>query len=368
VLPLLFGLAIGAGPSRDARPAPPAEHPQTGGFNVIQAENAPFGSDAALHSFEALAATGAGTVALIPFLWQPDAASGAIQLGSAVSDDQLLAGIREAKVQGLEVLLKPHVWVPGTWAGAIAPADAAALDQWFDGYTAAIVHYAALADRAGVDALAIGTELVQVAASPRWPAIIAAVRSVFRGRLTYVAHGLEGARRFPYWPLLDFVSLSLYPKLGADSSPTTLVAEMAPIAEEIEALGDTLGKPVWVAEVGLMSAEGAQAEPWLSPEQRGGPAAPALQARVLRLWLETLARPGITHVLVWRWLTDPGAGGLDDLDFTVQNKPAERMLRCFWAAHCDAPAAPAPTEPGSPGPAAAPTLAKEKEPDVTPGR
>ena len=38
--------------------------------------------------------------------------------------------------------------------------------------------------------------------------------------------------------------------------------------------------------------------------------------------------------MIWRWFTDPNAGGLTDTDFTVQGKPAEHVLRCAWTQSC----------------------------------
>jgi hypothetical protein len=62
-----------------------------------------------------------------------------------------------------------------------------------------------------------------------------------------------------------------------------------------------------------------------------------LQANVLAEWLAVLDRPAVRSVLIWRWFTDPAAGGPDDTDFTVQGKPAEAALRCAWTGICAAP-------------------------------
>jgi hypothetical protein len=62
-----------------------------------------------------------------------------------------------------------------------------------------------------------------------------------------------------------------------------------------------------------------------------------LQANVLAEWLAVLDRPAIHGVLIWRWFTDPAAGGTDDTDFTVQGKPAEAALRCAWRRICAVP-------------------------------
>jgi hypothetical protein len=50
-----------------------------------------------------------------------------------------------------------------------------------------------------------------------------------------------------------------------------------------------------------------------------------------------LDRPAVHGVLIWRWLTDPNAGGDRDTDFTVQGKPAERVLLCAWTSACAQP-------------------------------
>ncbi len=64
---------------------------------------------------------------------------------------------------------------------------------------------------------------------------------------------------------------------------------------------------------------------------------PWLQARVISDWLTVLDRPTVRGVMVWRWFTDPEAGGPGDSDFTVQGKPAEAILLCFWTAACRRP-------------------------------
>lgn len=300
-----------------------------GGFNLIQSERHRLGSAEAEQSFDLMAGTGACIVALIPFLWQPDEVSIDIVIGNAVSDAELVAGIRAAKARGLSVLLKPHVWVPERWAGAIDP-PTHQRNAWFDRYAGILRQYAGLAEREKVDALALGTELVHFENSTRWRTLIAQVREIYGGRLTYVAHGLEGVNRFQFWDKLDFISLSLYPPLGEDPSRAALAAQMKPFAQELAELAARYDRPVWIAEVGLMSVEKAQKKPWISPEEYDGPPDPNLQALVLALWIAALDRPGIEAILVWRWFTDPNEGGLDNTDFTVQGKPAEKILRKFW--------------------------------------
>jgi hypothetical protein len=160
------------------------------------------------------------------------------------------------------------------------------------------------------------------------------VRAIFSGTLLYVAHNVEEAEAVPFWHLLDAVGVTLYPPLGADADRVGRLAAMRAAAARLDALSARTGKPVIVGEIGLRSAKGAAAMPWESAEERTAPPDPELQADLLRDWLAVLDRPAVRGVLVWRWFTDPDAGGAADTDFTVQGKPAAAMLRCAWTGRC----------------------------------
>jgi hypothetical protein len=152
--------------------------------------------------------------------------------------------------------------------------------------------------------------------------------------LFYVAHNADEAERISFWPLLDAIGVSLYPPLGADHDREARLKAMQQSADRIEAMALRFGKPVIVAEIGLRSAQGSAAKPWESAEERTSAADPFLQAEVLADWLRVLDRPAVQGVLIWRWLSDPAAGGLADTDFTVQGKPAESVLFCAWTGGC----------------------------------
>jgi hypothetical protein len=304
------------------------------GFNVIASPGHPFGTASAQRSLQAAKQMGAKAVAIIPFLWQPDPSSADIARGNDMPDDEIRAAIRQARALGLAVVVKPHVWVPQSWAGAIEPQSEEAWRRWFAAYGAAIEPIARLAAEEKADAFSIGTELSKTTHRPEWIAVIAAARAAFPGTLLYVAHNAEEAERVPFWGRLDMVGISLYPPLGDDADRTGRIASMHILARRLEAISAVNGKPVLVAEIGLRSAEGAAKKPWESAEERAAKPDPRLQADVIADWLEALKQPAIKGVLVWRWFTDPAAGGGSDTDFTVQGKPAQAMLRCAWTAAC----------------------------------
>jgi hypothetical protein len=68
--------------------------------------------------------------------------------------------------------------------------------------------------------------------------------------------------------------------------------KMRLVADAVDALAISTGKPALVGEIGLRSAIGAAAKPWESPEERDSAPDPALQAEVLRDWITVLDRPG----------------------------------------------------------------------------
>jgi hypothetical protein len=249
----------------------------------------------------------------------------------------LRAAIRDAHGLGLAVVLKPQVWVPGSWAGAVAMQGEAAWQRWFANYRRELERIADLAQDEKADALAIGTELAATTQRPEWPVLIGALRARYSGTLVYVAHNAEEAEAIGFWDKLDLVGASLYPPLGADLDSAGRLAAMRAQADRLDAVAAKAGKPILIAEVGLRSAQGAAARPWESAEERASAPDAELQAAVLADWLQVLDRPTVRGVLVWRWFTDPNAGGATDTDFTVQGKPAEAVLRCAWTGICAKP-------------------------------
>jgi hypothetical protein len=252
-----------------------------------------------------------------------------------MTDVELRAAIRDAHALGLAVMVKPHVWVPESWAGAIAMDSEAAWQDWFADYRREIGRIARVADEENAEALAIGTELSKTAPRSQWNALIDAVRSLYRGQLLYVAHNVEEAETVPFWQKLDVIGVTLYPPLGDDGNREGRRMTMRGVANRLDALAARTEKSIIVGEVGLRSAQGATERPWESAEERAATPDPALQAQVVKDWLEILDRPSIQGVLIWRWLTDPDAGGLADTDFTVQGKPAEHVLMCAWTQICN---------------------------------
>lgn len=332
-LSLALSLALSALTWLNARSAPAAEE-RLDGFNVIVAPGHPFGSATAKASLADAKRLGARAIAVVPFLWQSTPASPHLLRGNDMADAELRAAVRDAHALGLAVLVKPHVWVPESWAGVVAMKSEEDWLEWFANYRRELERIARIAAEEKAEALAIGTELSLTTRRPEWNELIGAARGVYRGRLLYIAHNVEEAETVPFWDRLDAIGVTLYPSLGADDDRDGRRDVMRATADRLDMLAVLTGKSIVVGEIGLRSAEGAAAKPWESVEERASTPDPALQAAVLADWLAILDRPAISDVMIWRWFTDPHAGGSTDTDFTVQSKPAERVLMCAWAREC----------------------------------
>lgn len=314
--------------------AAPASAQRFDGLNVIATPRHPFGSPSALAALAAVKRTGATAIAVVPFLWQRSAQSAELVRGEDMPDAELRRAIRDSRNLGLKVVVKPHVWLDGGWAGAVEPSTPDGWRMWFDRYRIELERIARIAAEEHADALAIGTELKKTTHRPEWHGLIAAMRKIFSGTLFYVAHNVDEAEAIAFWDRLDAIGVTLYPPLGSAGERSARRIIMDAVADRLEALAARVNKPVIVAEIGLRSAQDATAKPWESAEERSAPPDLPLQASVLADWLAVLKRPAIRGVLVWRWFTDPAAGGAADTDFTVQNKPAESVLRCNWRRDC----------------------------------
>ncbi len=303
------------------------------GFNFLQDSQTPLDSPLVCSSLLKLHKTGANSVIFIPFMKQDNVQSTNLILADNVTDKQLISGIREAKRQGLHVVVKPQLLVSGSWAGAIMQATDVDERTWFKRYIEHVTHYAKIAEANKVDALVVGTEMKQLRKSQYWPDVIQVVRRHFNGRITYAAHGIEGIVEFPYWGLLDSIGVTLYPVFPKKADAGQVLAVTNSLIDRLREVTKNYGKKaVWILEIGMPSAEGWEQYPWdwqkLHEEQP--PANSQLQAGIIRGWLTSVNRPWIKGVWIWQWSSSPQAGGEDNAGYTVQNKPAESIIQEVW--------------------------------------
>jgi hypothetical protein len=250
-------------------------------------------------------------------------------------DAPLVEAIRELHGLGLKVMLKPHVDVlDGTWRGAIDPSDEAA---WFSSYAAFITRYARLAEASGVDMLCVGTELATLSDARHavaWAELIAGVRSVYKGPLTYAANAVSAGDEFTsvaFWDRLDVAGLDAYTPLTDSDRPGVgdLVRGWSrnrngeDMVAAFRNWQRSHGKPVIFTELGYRSADGTNRAPWdfeRPAAYDAGEQADCYEA-AFRVWSQ---QPWMRGIFWWSWPVPPP--GPADTDYSPRNKPAEPIL------------------------------------------
>ena len=256
--------------------------------------------------------------------------------------------IDAAHTRGLAVLVKPLVdSKDGIWRGQFEPTDAAA---FFDSYKTMIVAEAQVAEAHHAELFAIGCETDQLTGSAYladWTDIIAAVRDVYGGKLTYAAEWPDPAR-VSFWSQLDYAGIDNYVPLShkPDPSIAELIAAWTQASSDpevqqyfgakspirfFEDFAASVGKPLLFTELGYGSNTLAAADPanfWdpASPNQ-------ALQAKLYQAFFEAWNRESssaLKGVFLWDWNTFPDGPHAGDGDwptsYTPQGKPAETII------------------------------------------
>jgi hypothetical protein len=300
-----------------------------------------YGTPAADATWGTLAELGAKWVAVVPTWFQAN--GGASQIapesgGRSASEASVRQAVARAHAAGLKVLLKPHVdSQDGTWRGQFRPADPAG---WFAGYTAFITGWARVAQETGVDLFSVGTELIELTGPDHtadWTRIIAQVRGIYHGPLTYAANWGKQAAEYEqigWWDALDYIGIDAYFPLSTKAAPTAdeLQAGWESYTDPwgqtyhwkaaIGAVQQRWNRPVLFTEIGYASTPAGPAA-WDGPGLNGaGPADLAVQAAAYRALFATWGNvPWFAGFYAWQWSADPARGGPGDASLFLNGKP-----------------------------------------------
>ncbi len=318
------------------------------------------------YDFLPLAQNHVDWIAQTPFGWMRHYDDPAVSLRrssrndrSGEGDQGLAETAHFARKFGIGTLLKPHIWLnrnqEGKWVGDISMADEAAWAAWWQDYRTFMLHYARLAEAEDIEMLCIGTELYRVAVEreAEWRQLIADIRVVYGGKLVYAANWYKEVEEVRFWDALDYIGLQAYfpldtaergyswlPELSADAGEVPTVAQLkqawAPHLALVERVQRQYGKPVLVTEVGYRSAADAATKPW---EWESAPSAWSAQEELLlqahcyeAFFAAFWEQPWFAGSYIWKWYPDHArAGGTADRDFTPQNKPAQEVMRRWYA-------------------------------------
>jgi hypothetical protein len=310
------------------------------GANIKPFDTTEFGGSDMKQSLVELKNTGANYVVLIIPYYQAQRESTEMRPGwNTPTDEALASAIDYAHSIGLKVMLMPHLETDYIeWRGNIQPA-AADLPAWYASYTNMLLHYANLAQAHNVEDFALGAELLKMTnpfydsqATDRWKAMIAQVRNVFSGKLTYSANRDFEVDVIEFWSDLDYIGLSAYYDLY--HAQNSSVAELENSWDNwrkgvIEPIHDKYNKDVVITELGYRSITGTYRDPWdwsKSGEYNEQDQANAYEA-LIDYWKDY---PWMKGVYLWFWNVKASAPNSGDTDYTPQNKLAENVMKKWF--------------------------------------
>ena len=308
-----------------------------------------YGSSASARQHDWLRSIGANAIAITPFGFQRGARSDEL-VGFGPNDtpgtrdrsmklEDMAAEVDSAHKRGLRVMLKPHIWSHDFWEGkewhgSVDQNSATEHASWWASYRKMILYYGEFAERSGVDYFCIGTELLQMTTKypDEWRALIADVRSIYKGKLTYAAHWDREWKEIPFWDALDFIGIGAYfpLKVPDTASVDQLVGAWGPYRRTIDSIARKFSRHVVFLEIGYRPVEGTWREPWL---YSGGTFSSRAQGKAFEALFRAFKDdPWFKGVYVWKTFTDPDAAHRtgEQTDFQFKGLDGEKVLKEWW--------------------------------------
>lgn len=314
-----------------------------GPIESIQQPGRGYGTEASAALLDHVRGMGANWVSVTPFgrLWDLQSTEIAMDFEAPYEENReaVRRMIQQAKARGLQVLLIPHLWIEaGGWRGEIDPGTPEGWAAYQASYRRFVLAWARVAAEAGADALSLGVECKSWSGrfGGYWTRLIAEVRAIFPGLLTYSANWDE-AEDVLFWDQLDLIGINaFYPLADHPSASDEEYAQGAEaVVGKVRELAEVLEMPVLFVEIGYTTRTDAAVEPWLWPDDMADVNVDEReQARALDAMFHAfLDEEWFVGFFLWRYYAY-----LDDVSqeaiwgFSPHAKMAEGVLRGAFAA------------------------------------
>ena len=258
---------------------------------------------------------------------------------SSPTEAALRRTFREARAAQLRMMFFPTINLRDEaenadwWRGNIEPSD---WDLWWRNYTAFNVNLARIAQEEGVEWYSVGTEMGSTHRFPdRWRQLVAEVRKVFKGKITYSVN-FDSHDGFTFGDCLDVIGMNTYDPIAKYKeypSEDDVRDAWWWIVNKARTLHARFNRPVMITEVGYPSVAHAHVGPWDFRTDK--PKDLALQKfllegafGVLRNWSDGEA---VFYYLYGENLNRKPVGGPEDRTYAVWGKPAQATLQAYFA-------------------------------------
>ena len=282
---------------------------------------------------------GANYVAIVPYAFsyaeQPKVIFDTTRQWWGERKEGCITTIKYARNMGLNIMLKPHVWVLGQgWPGDFQLQNEKEWQEWERQYREYILTFAQVAQDLGVEIYCIGTEYRHAAVQRRsfWVRLIADVRQIYEGKITYAANW-DNYQKVSFWNYLDFIGLDAYFPLveHADPSLNELKAGWIKMSRELKQFSRRWTKPILFTEYGYQSMDYAAGAHWeLDPQEQKINL--DLQRKAYMALFQTVwNQPWFAGGFLWKWHAHhQRSGGSQNKSWTPQNKPAQEAIRSYY--------------------------------------
>ena len=252
------------------------------------------------------------------------------------SDDgfrHIIVPLEWARDRGLSVMLIPHIAYWGTkflWRGEINFQTTEEWDRFFADYQTWIVQMARLAEAHGAKIFCIGLEFTYAQKfDQRWRKIIAAIRAVYHGQLTYGGNW-DSFEEVTFWDALDYIGVLAYFPLTKSENPTRddIAQAWKGKCTELSAYSQAHGnKKFLFVEIGYNVSARAAAEPWAF--KMGGPHAREIQHRCIEVALDLPRQcPTIAGMYWWKWF--PDLPNREQENYRLQTPEIKALIAKHW--------------------------------------
>ena len=243
--------------------------------------------------------------------------------------------IETLKKRDIKIMMKPQIWIwHGEFTGHLQMDSEEDWQKLEKSYTDFIMLYAELAEETDTELLCIGTELENfIKERPSyWSDLIAEIKKVYTGKLTYAANWDE-YKRTPFWHQLDYIGIDAYFPVSEASTPSVedCIEGWQVHKKEMQSRALKMDKPIVFTEFGYRNVDFTAKEPWKADRDMTSnnfeAQSNATKALFEVFWEEEWFAGGF----IWKWFHNHDeVGGMDSNQFTPQNKPVEEIIRAYY--------------------------------------
>ena len=248
--------------------------------------------------------------------------------------DHIITPSLWGKDLNIKFMIKPHLAYWGTkfrWRGDIDFNQESQWNIFFREYEEWIDTIATISETAGADYFCIGTELMNsLKYEDEWRRIIAEIRKVYTGKITYAANW-DKYEEVPFWDALDYIGIQAYFPLTTKNNPSEGEIDLGwdHIYNRIIPYAKNLKKQILFTEIGYDVSETAALKPWQpggSDKSKGND----LQQLCLRIALERAEdQTQLAGLFLWKWF--PETQSFEHYEnYNLQRPEIKTLIKKVW--------------------------------------